>query len=452
VTARRQAEAHLAWQATHDPLTGLPNRSLLLDEMERALEHLGPNGAAVMFLDLDRFKSVNDTLGHDAGDELLVQVAVRIRAVVRPEDVVARLGGDEFVVLCRDVPDDDHARAVAQRVLDAIEDEPFVIDAVELGMSASVGIALSATGEHAEGLLRDADAAMYRAKENGRARLELFDEVMRRRSHGRIDLAEQLSDAIEEGQITVLFQPIVDLATGAVNGLEGLARWQHAERGLLAPYEFIGLAEDTGLIVGLGLSVLEQACAQVRRWLDLLGPDRAPQVHINLSARQLSQSNLPLLVGGVLDKVGVPAEKLCLEITESVLMEDARAATKVLGDLKGIGLDLAIDDFGTGYSSLSYLRRFPVDVLKVDRSFIDGLGADPEDSAIVAAVVNLAHTLELRAVAEGVETEVQLRELQELGCDAAQGYLFSKPVTADELTIQLEGYEAVPASPLVQER
>ncbi|OWY59911.1 hypothetical protein B7486_72025, partial [cyanobacterium TDX16] len=210
---------------------------------------------------------------------------------------------------------------------------------MELGMSASIGIALSSSGEHAEALLRDADAAMYRAKENGRARLELFDEVMRRRSSGRVDLAEQLSDAIEEGQITVRYQPIVDLVTGEPSGVEALARWQHPERGLLAPYEFIGLAEDTGLIVGLGLAVLEQACVQARAWMTELG-EHAPQVHINLSARQLSQSNLPLLVGGVLDKVGVPPTMLCLEVTESVLMEDARAATKVLGDLKGIGLDL----------------------------------------------------------------------------------------------------------------
>jgi diguanylate cyclase (GGDEF)-like protein/PAS domain S-box-containing protein len=433
VTERRLAEAELEWQATHDQLTGLPNRALLLEQLEHRLEQRTEQPAAVMFLDLDRFKSINDTLGHEAGDELLVEVADRIRAVVRPDDLVARLGGDEFVVLCGEVVDDGHARAIAQRVLAAIEGDSFVIDSVELGMSASLGIALSSAGEHAEVLLRDADAAMYRAKENGRARLELFDEVMRRRSHGRVDLAEQLSDAIEEGQITVLYQPIVDLATGSRSGVEALARWQHPTRGLLAPYEFIELAEDTGLIVGLGLAVLEQACQQARRWMDELG-EGAPQVHINLSGRQLSQSNLPMLVSGVLDKLDVPPSLLCLEITESVLMEDARAATKVLGDLKGIGLDLAIDDFGTGYSSLSYLRRFPVDVLKVDRSFIDGLGADPEDTAIVAAVVNLAHTLDLRAVAEGVETEAQLAELQALGCDAAQGYLFSKPVTADEVT------------------
>jgi diguanylate cyclase (GGDEF)-like protein/PAS domain S-box-containing protein len=436
VTQRREAEAELAWAATHDPLTGLPNRALLLERLEYVLEANGPNGSAVMFLDLDRFKSVNDTLGHDAGDDLLIQVAERIRAYVRPDDVVARLGGDEFVVLCHEVEDDRHAMTVGQRVLEAIEGKPFVVDSVELGMSASLGIALSSRGEHAEVLLRDADAAMYRAKENGRARLELFDEVMRRRSHGRVDMAEQLSDAIEEGQITVLYQPLVDLESGQISGVEALARWAHPERGLLAPYEFIGLAEDTGLIVGLGLSILQQACEQAQRWSAQLGGG-APQVHVNISARQLSQSNLPVLVRGVLDKVGVPPSLLCLEVTESVLMEDARAATKVLGDLKGIGIDLAIDDFGTGYSSLSYLRRFPVDVLKVDRSFIDGLGDDPEDSAIVAAVISLAHTLDLRAVAEGVETETQLAELRALGCDAAQGYLFAKPIPADELTALL---------------
>jgi diguanylate cyclase (GGDEF)-like protein/PAS domain S-box-containing protein len=436
VTERRRLEAELAHRATHDDLTDLPNRTLLLDHLALALARASRDRrlVALLFLDLDRFKQVNDSLGHQTGDQLLSAVAERIGDVLRPADTVARLGGDEFVVLCEDVEDEHHAVAIAQRVMTAIEGEPFALKGVSLAVTASVGVALSAGREdaHPEALLRDADAAMYRAKDHGRARYELFDESMRQRAAIRLQLADDLAHGIEHGHIEVHFQPCVDLVTGRVVNVEALARWAHPVRGLLSPVEFISLAEETGLIVGLGLRVLTDACAQARSWLDELG-DEAPIVHVNLSARQLTTPNLSLLVRGVLESARLPADRLCLEITESVLMEDASSTIETLRRLKEIGVSLGIDDFGTGYSSLSYLRRFPVDVLKVDRSFIDGLGPDPEDSAIVAAIVNLAQTLDLSAVAEGVETPSQLRRLRELGCAAGQGYLFAHPVPAEDL-------------------
>ncbi len=436
VTERRRLEAELAHQATHDALTDLPNRALLLDHLELALAraHRDNKLVALLFLDLDRFKQVNDSLGHDAGDELLITVANRIADALRPADTVARLGGDEFVVLCEDVVDEHHAVSIAQRTLSVLEATPVPLGGVEVSVTASVGIALSPGGDsaHPEALLRDADAAMYRAKDHGRARLELFDESMRRRAAERMHLADELAHAIEHGEIVVHYQPAVDLHSGAISSVEALARWDHPTRGLLAPTEFITLAEETGLIVGLGLRVLTQACRQGRQWQEQLGPD-APRIHVNLSARQLTAANLPLLVRGVLDASALDPSLLCLEITESVLMDDAPAVIDMLRQLKELGLHIAIDDFGTGYSSLSYLRRFPVDILKVDQSFVDGLGPDPEDSAIVAAIVSLACTLELEAVAEGVETLEQCQLLRQMGCQKAQGFLFAMPVPAPDL-------------------
>jgi diguanylate cyclase (GGDEF)-like protein/PAS domain S-box-containing protein len=437
VTEQRVFEAVLAHRATHDALTDLPNRALLLDHLELALARAGRDRklVALVFLDIDRFKSINDTFGHDAGDALLVAVAARITEVLRPADTVARLGGDEFVVLCEEIEDEHHAVAVAQRILSLVEATPFQVANGTVDLTASAGIALSPGGDgaHPEALLRDADAAMYRAKDLGRARLELFDESMRRRAAQRLEMADELAAAIDRHEIVVHYQPCVSLATGRVMAVEALARWEHPVRGLLSPQEFIELAEDTGLIVGLGLRVLSQACNEAKGWEASLGPD-APRVHVNLSARQLTATNLAVLVRGVLEGSGLEPSRLCLEITESVLMEDAAAVIEAVRRLKQIGVLLAIDDFGTGYSSLSYLRRFPVDVLKVDQSFVDGLGPDPEDSAIVAAIVNLATTLELEAVAEGVETAEQLARLRELDCGAAQGYLFARPVPATELT------------------
>jgi diguanylate cyclase (GGDEF)-like protein/PAS domain S-box-containing protein len=437
VTEQRLFEAMLAHRATHDALTDLPNRALLLDHLGLALARAGRDGklVALVFIDLDRFKSINDTFGHDTGDELLMAVARRITEILRPADTVARLGGDEFVVLCEEIEDEHHAVAVAQRVLSLIEATPFQLSNATIEIRASAGIALSPGGPdaHPEALLRDADAAMYRAKDLGRARLELFDESMRRRAAQRLELADELARAIDEREIVVHYQPCISLETGRVMAVEALARWQHPVRGLLSPQEFIELAEDTGLIVGLGLRVLSEACNEAKAWEAQLG-QAAPRVHVNLSARQLTATNLAVLVRGVLEGSGLDPSRLCLEITESVLMEDAATVIEAVRRLKQVGVLLAIDDFGTGYSSLSYLRRFPVDVLKVDQSFIDGLGPDPEDSAIVAAIVNLAGTLELEAVAEGVETVEQLAKLRELDCSAAQGYLFARPVPPAELS------------------
>jgi diguanylate cyclase (GGDEF)-like protein/PAS domain S-box-containing protein len=439
VTERKRFETDLAHQATHDPLTGLPNRALLLDHLELELARAEREGrlVALLFLDLDRFKQVNDTLGHDAGDELLSQAAQRISGVVRPADTVARMGGDEFVILCGDVEDQDHAASVAHRVAATIESRPFHVGGTDLTITSSIGIALSSGHVHPEAILRDADAAMYRAKDLGRARLEIYDESMRRLTEHRLELSEELATSIENGEIVVRFQPVVDLSTGRVTSVEALARWAHPTRGLMVPHDFIGLAEETGLIVGLGLRVLSTACEYGHRWEERFGLD-APRVHVNLSARQLTTSNLPILVQGVLDGSGLTPSKLCLEITESVLMDDASAVIDTLWELKAIGVALAIDDFGTGYSSLSYLRRFPVDVLKVDQSFVSGLGPDPEDSTIVAAIVNLANTLDLEAIAEGVETFDQVERLRGLGCQLAQGYYFARPGEADPVATMVE--------------
>ncbi|MDZ7732122.1 MAG: EAL domain-containing protein [Acidimicrobiia bacterium] len=439
ITERKQKEVDLAHQATHDPLTDLPNRSLLLDHLELALArtHRGGGSVALLYLDLDRFKTVNDNLGHEAGDELLVQASRRIKDALRPSDTLARLGGDEFVALCEDLEDEQAVVALANRVAAVVESEPFELRGARIESTASIGIAV-ATDEHThpEALLRDADAAMYRAKDRGRARHELFDEAMRKRSAHRLEVADELAAAIERGHITVHYQPILDLTSGEVTGVEALARWAHPTRGTLPPGEFIGVAEETGLIVGLGLAVLTRTCDQVRRWEVELG-SQAPRVHVNLSARQLTHTSLPTLVEGVLEQSLVNPDRLCFEITESVLMEDAAKSVAALEELKGLGVELAIDDFGTGYSSLAYLRRFPVDVLKVDRSFVDGLGPDPHDSSIVAAIVNLAHTLGLVCVAEGVETDEQLAGLRQLGCDAAQGFLFARPAPVPDVNQHL---------------
>ncbi len=441
VTEQRRQQADLAFRATHDDLTRLPNRTLLLERLDVALAETSSSDdqVALLFVDLDRFKQVNDTLGHTAGDQLLIEAAARITSVLRPNDLVARLGGDEFVILCAGIPDEQQAIAAAHRISATIERQPFILGGVDVSVTASIGIALSSGSvaghevAHAEAILRDADAAMYRAKDLGRARLEVFDENMRRRSAQRLTLTDQLTVGIETGAIEVHYQPCVDLKTGRVTSVEALARWRHPDRGILAPAEFIQLAEETGLIVGLGLMVLSQACVQAHEW-ELEFGSAMPQVHVNLSARQLTASNLPDLVSGVLDDTGLTPDRLCLEITESVLMDDAETVLETLARLKRIGVTLAIDDFGTGYSSLSYLRRFPVDILKIDHSFVDVLGPDPEDSTIVEAILALAHTLDLRAIAEGVETEDQVLRLRKLGCGGAQGYYFARPAPADALS------------------
>jgi diguanylate cyclase (GGDEF)-like protein len=394
----------------------------------------------VVFVDLDHFKLVNDSLGHAAGDRLLCAAATRLRAVLRPGDTVARLGGDEFVVLAESVVDERDAEGLAERIAAALA-EPFDLSGEEVFVTASLGIALAegAGAERAEAdahsLLRDADAAMYRAKEDGRARHEMFDAVMRAGAVRRLETVNDLHRALEREQFVLHFQPQIDLRTHDLVGVEALLRWVHPERGLVPPMEFIPIAEETGLINDLGRWVLRAACRQGREWLDRF-PDHAGLVmSVNLSGRQLSQSRLVAEVSAALTDFGFPPEQLVLEITESVLMNDTTAAIATLQALKDLGVRLAIDDFGTGYSSLTYLQRFPIDILKIDKSFIDGLGGSSvEESAVTRTIVALAKTLRLETVAEGVERSEHVRELQSLRCDLAQGYFFARPLDAGALT------------------
>jgi len=435
ISERKQFESQLAHQATHDPLTSLPNRVLLLERLQQALDRAQRHRkrVAVLFLDLDHFKVVNDSLGHGVGDRLLISIADRLKTVVRPGDTIARFGGDEFVVLCEDLETKADAVAVADRVNNVISG-PFTVDDAEVFVGVSIGIAFPDDPAAEPGtLIRDADAAMYRAKEKGRARWEIFDNAMRASAVDRLDIENALRRAQERRELRVFYQPMISLATGAIEGVEALIRWEHPERGLLLPGEFIHVAEETGLIVPMGAWVLEQACRQVMRWhasMSELGPLR---LSVNLSGRQLGHPNLVSDVRAIITDTHINPSQVELEITESVLMDDVEMSEDTLGQLKRLGVKLVVDDFGTGYSSLSYLRRFPVDVLKVDRSFVDGLGSDPSDSAIVTAIVTLAHTLGLSAIAEGVETVEQLDELRRLGCDMGQGFLMARPGTGHDI-------------------
>jgi len=443
MTDRRRVEAAWAHRALHDPLTGLPNRALLLDHLEKALARSSRDGThvALLFFDVDKFKLVNDTRGHDVGDDLLCQIADRIRTVLRPSDLVARLGGDEFVVLFDGVESDAHALAVGRRVTEVIESTPMALPSGELSVTISAGVALSHTGTPPTRLMREADAAMYRAKELGRARLELYDDDLRRRVAERVALADEMSRAMADNSIALHYQPFVSLRTGQVTGMEALARWNHPTRGPLPPDEFISLADQTGLIDQLGPVLLRNACLHARAWQAEVA--QAPRLHVNITGRQLADPDFAGVTANILAETGLEPERLCLEVSEFDLQGDTGLSVKALNRLKDVGVDLAIDDFGTGVSSLPHLRRFPVDLLKVDRSFIDGLGPDPEDSAIAAAIVSLAHNLEIEAVAEGVESVEQVSELQALGCDAAQGYLFAKPMAAADVLPYLDHVYAV---------
>ncbi|MDP9372722.1 MAG: EAL domain-containing protein, partial [Chloroflexota bacterium] len=432
-TERQAIEERLAHQAFHDPLTGLPNRVLFLDRLDRALAHGNRRGGSVglLFLDLDRFKVINDSLGHDVGDRLLVAVAARLRDCVRPQDLVARFGGDEFTILLRDLADAGEATGVAGRVIDALQ-APFTVGGREIVTSASIGIVLRPPdGEPAAHLLRDADVAMYRAKARGRAHYAVFDPSMSAAALARLEGEHDLRRGLERGEFRVYYQPQVALATGRMTGMEALVRWAHPARGLLPPAEFIPLAEETGLILPLGRWVLTEACRQARAWQEQYPGAPAPIMSVNLSASQFQQPHLVAEVAQALREIALEPGRLQLELTESVVMEDALTTMATLRELKGLGVGLALDDFGTGYSSLSYLKRFPIDTLKVDKAFLAGRENDSADAAILAAVVSLGHALGMQVTGEGIESAEQLARVRALGCELGQGYYFAKPLPGD---------------------
>ncbi len=441
VTERKAAEQQLLHDALHDRLTGLPNRTLLLDRADHLLRRAARRPAelfGVIVLDMDRFKYVNDSLGHAAGDELLVALSRRLEGCVRREDTVARLGGDEFAVLLDAVSAVNEATHVAERIQGALS-LPFVLGDHELYATASIGIALSAPGyARAEELLRDADTAMNRAKLAGRARHEVFEAEMHADVVARLRLETQLRRALERDELCLYYQPIVRLETGTLAGFEALVRWRHPERGLLRPIEFIDMAEETGIIIPIGWWVVRQACTQLREWLDRIPGAEGLTMNINLSARQFRQPDLVPRVDAVLAETGVAPRAVELEITESVFLESGETATAAVNELRKRGVRVCIDDFGTGYSSLGYLRRLSVDTVKIDRSFVSGLGSEGGNPELVHAIVALAQSLELRAIAEGVETSAQRQIVWELGAELAQGHLFAMPVDAPEATRLLE--------------
>jgi diguanylate cyclase (GGDEF)-like protein/excisionase family DNA binding protein len=414
----------------HDPLTGLPNRTLLLRQLRAMLAEAA--GAAVLFVGVDRFKDINDTLGHQAGDELLRRLAERLQGAVAAEDVLARFGGDEFVVVCRGVTDERGAIAAAERVLAAVC-APVELRERPRFVTASIGVVVpSGPHEGVDELLRDADVAMHQAKGAGGGRFALFDQAMRERIIQRVQLEHDLREALRREEFVLEYQPVVALDAPRILGVEALVRWEHPRLGLMAPAAFVAIAEETGLIVELGRWVLGEACRQLARWASDPAID-LPSVSVNLSGRQVAEPDLPEVVADALRRTGAPADRLVLEVTESVLMSEAASPAAVLQRLKALGIRLVLDDFGTGYSSLNYVKRFPIDALKVDRSFVAGIAEGPEDRHILAAIVSMAAGLRLEVVAEGVETLDQARWVRELGCDAAQGYLFAAPAPASAL-------------------
>jgi diguanylate cyclase (GGDEF)-like protein len=420
--------------ALHDPLTGLPNRLLLLERLEHAVLRGRRSGAvaAILFADLDRFKRVNDLYGHSVGDELLVAVADRLRRVVRPGDTLARMSGDEFVVLCEDINGRSHADTIAARIGAAVA-APFELSIGEVLTTASVGIAFSGpTDQLSEQLLQDADTAMYQAKRKGGARHQIVDLREQHRADERASLERDLRGASKRGELRTEYQPIVETGTGRLTGVEALLRWAHPSRGPVSPTVLVPLAERGGLITEIGRWVLDNACSDRHRWQRDLGRDDLT-ISVNVSVHQLMSPDYATTVAAVLAKTDTEPEVVTLEVTESVFVQDSDRALVVLNELKRIGVKLALDDFGTGYSSLNYLLQFPIDIIKIDQTFVADLGNDPASHAIVAAVVELAHMLGMTVVAEGVETATQHDRLASLGCDSCQGYYFARPMTADNL-------------------
>lgn len=433
----QESKDHFRHAAFHDALTDLPNRALLAENLkfviERARQHEDYQ-FAVLFLDLDRFKNVNDSLGHSIGDQLLITMARRLESCIREVDMVARLGGDEFAILLDGIPNQNEASNMARRIQEKLQ-SPFNLSGHEVFTTTSIGIALSSTGyDHPENMLRDADTAMYRAKAQGKACYEVFDKGMHTHAVYLLQMENDLRRAIDREELRVYYQPIVALENGQLAGFEALIRWQHPERGFINPADFIPLAEDTGLIVPLGLWILKRACQQLCQWQWQSPANRSLFMSVNLSGKQVAVPSLVSDIKDILEETHVDAKHLKLEITESAVMENADLAARLLKRLKALGVQLSIDDFGTGYSSLSYLHRFPVNTLKIDRSFVGRIGEAAENIEIVRTVISLAENMGMEVVAEGVETLSQLTQLRKLKCQYGQGYLFSRPVAADSVS------------------
>jgi diguanylate cyclase (GGDEF)-like protein/PAS domain S-box-containing protein len=432
VSERKTLEERLAHHAFHDSLTGLANRQQFQERVQAAL--LDPrrraSGLAVLFLDLDDFKTVNDSLGHSAGDELLIHVAQRLQSCLRTHDLPARIGGDEFAVLLDGVGSHAEVEAVAHRIVAAL-DEPHTVQGSEVLARASIGIAVPEIDEHdVDALLRNADTSMYTVKRAGKASYTFFEQAMHERVMQQLQLDAELRHAVDRNEFVLHYQPIMHLATQTILGVEALLRWQHPTRGLLGPGEFLDRVEENGLIVPIGRWVLQEACRQLRRW----DPGHEPiGMSINISARQLQDETLPTIMRQGADSAGIDPRRLTLEITETALMQDTEATIDLLAQCKLLGAQLALDDFGTGYSSLSYLRRFPVDVVKIDRSFIEDVGKGPEESALPDAIIALCQAFRIQTVAEGIELRRQLTHLQAVECHAGQGFYFSRPLPAEAL-------------------
>lgn len=440
ITDRKAVEERISHEAFHDKLSGLPNRALFIEHLKKAIAHAERHENylyAVLFLDLDNFKTINDSLGHTVGDQFLAATARRLETTLRPEDVVARMGGDEFTILLNDIKSISDATRVAKRVHDSLS-LPFHVNGRDFSTTTSIGIALSTPAyKETEEVLRDADTAMYRAKSLGRGRHEIFDPSMHENVMAKLKLETDLRLAVEREEFCLYYQPIMSLKNNRLTGFEALIRWQHPERGLVSPNDFIPTAEATGLILLIGNWVLNEACRQLRQWQHGRRGEQPLSISVNLSAKQFSQVDLVRQIESVLERTGLDARSLKLEITETAVMERAEEAVAMLGQLKALGVKLHIDDFGTGYSSLSYLHRFPVDELKIDRLFVSRMGADDESSEIVATIIQLAHNLGMKVTAEGVETIEQLAQLRSLSCEYAQGYYFSKPVIAESAKLMI---------------
>jgi diguanylate cyclase (GGDEF)-like protein/PAS domain S-box-containing protein len=435
ITSRKTNEHRLSHQALHDPLTGLPNRLLLLDRIRQALarRRQGSGRVVALFLDLDRFKLVNDELGHAAGDVLLVQIATRLSSVLRAGDTLSRFGGDEFVIVYDEVDPGD-AERLGERIAGVMR-EQFVVEGRPVSMTASIGIMVASPDDDAMTLIRHADEAMYAAKRTGRARSVVFQHSMRRQATVRRDAEASLRRAFDLGELRVHFQPIMDIATDRPVELEALVRWQHVSRGLVDPMEFIPIAEQSGLIVPIGEWILRDALRQAAGYRRQVPGAEQLSVAVNLSARQLRDANLLDVVRSAIEETGIAADAVTLEIPEALVMNDSDLSLGTLHALRSLGVRLAVDDFGTGYCSFSYLKQLPVNVLKIDRSFIRGLGGiDPHDTSIVSAIVRLAHGLGLDVVAEGVETAEQRDELRRMGRTLGQGFLWSRPLTSDDVS------------------